>query len=169
MAKKMKTVYLALNPLREFIGEFKIKIIFVKFIQIQIYTFSNQICTLLNANKVILKQRKNVIIPLIVNKNMIIFFECYSNQLNWQFDLTCQKYLFLSDLGSEERYYFDGTIDYISYSRQCKKCIIDNFIYCLKYLCYNQNFCSLLPSYPILENKSQNQNKLCTLQRQLKF
>ncbi|CAD8190253.1 unnamed protein product [Paramecium pentaurelia] len=60
MAKQMKTVYLALNSLREFIGEFKVFICLQQLIQIQIYTFSNQICTLLNAKKVILKQRKSV-------------------------------------------------------------------------------------------------------------
>ncbi|CAD8083746.1 unnamed protein product [Paramecium primaurelia] len=176
MAKQMKTVYLALNPLREFIGEFKV------FICLQYNIDKNNNCqTYLNLNLYFFQsnlhtnkckqgyfeiEKECSLYPSIVNKNMIIFFESYSNPLNWQFDLTCQKYLFLSDLGSieqsffyegQEIYYFDGTPDYISYSRQCKKCIIDYFIYFLEYICYNQNFCSLLPSYPIFENKSQNQ------------
>ncbi|CAD8166222.1 unnamed protein product [Paramecium pentaurelia] len=159
MAKQMKTVYLALNPLREFIGEFKV------FICLQYNIDKNYNCqTYLNLNLYFFQsnlhtnkckqgyfeiEKECQLYPSIVNKNMIIFFECYSNPLSWQFDLTCQKYLFLSDLESieqsffyevQERYYFDGTPDYISYSRQCKKFIIDNFIYCLEYICYNQNF-----------------------------
>ncbi|CAD8067419.1 unnamed protein product [Paramecium sonneborni] len=242
-------------------------------------TYIDSGLTLLNTNKIPQQCQQGYFeidkecyqCPSIVKESIITCLECYSNPLNWQFDLTCQTSLILFPLGSiqdslipigQDQYYFDGTNlnyrydyyvyssrinlenienmykemelilfgfkhfcqqqeyrisnstlcylcknqhcltcittltglqclqcensfilingicnsinftkddpicippDYISYSRQCKQCIIKNCIYCFEYLSYSQNFCSLWPFSQIDQNDLQYVKIGCAL------